>query len=311
MKAVLASWQFWARRFVLPLSLLLAAPAWSAERHAFVLQGHERAYYVSGPAASNRPVVLVLHGAGGNGPQALAAYRWEEKAVAEGFLAVGLEALPPDPGRPPAPLANPRFWRDGSARGALALPVDEVAYVAAVLDALAARHRIDQARIYATGFSSGAAMTWRLAVALPERFAALAPVGGYPPNALDLAPVSSPNLFYITGAEDPLNPLPGGNIETPWGFFFKPPSATVPAHWATAMHCGAPVDTRPDPDLRQRDWPGCGKGRALRYLVVDGLGHEWAGGIRSGLPARWVGAWRGTPDLTALIWDFFRLHRRD
>jgi len=292
--------------------ILFALPAVAAERQALTVDGFERAYYLASavPAGAKAAVVLVLHGGGGNGPDAMTAYRWAEKAAQEGFVAVAPEALPADPARPANFRTNPRFWRDGSSgRGGLAAPVDDVAYVAAVLDDLAARFRIDESRVYATGFSSGATMVWRLAASLGERFAAMAPVAGYPSNILTVTPKSSPGLFYITGAQDPLNPLDGGPIQTPWGVNFKPPSAEVPAHWASAMGCAAPVEVGAGADLHERRWPGCTGGRSLHYLVIDGLGHHWAGGVKSALPERWVGAWLATPDTTALIWDFFRERR--
>jgi polyhydroxybutyrate depolymerase len=297
------------RTLALLFLLLPALAAAEPARHALNVGGRERAYYLEGHAAAEAPAVLVLHGAGGNGPQALSVYRWDAAAARHGFLAIGLEALPHDPTRPPAFLANPRYWRDGSGRASLGVPVDDVAYVAAVLDDLAGR--FDARRAYVTGFSSGAAMTFALAAALPDRFAAMAPVGGFPPHALDLKPVHSPSLFYITGAVDPLNPVAGGNVSTPWGGFWKPPSAAITAHWAAAMGCRPPVARDAAPDLHELNWPGCAGNRELRSLVIDGLGHEWSGGRKSGLAERWVGPYRETPDTTALIWDFFRLHRRD
>lgn len=50
--------------------------------------------------------------------------------------------------------------------------------LAALLDEVSARERVDPARIYLTGLSLGGSGAWHLATAYPERFAALAPICG-------------------------------------------------------------------------------------------------------------------------------------
>ncbi|MCC5841588.1 MAG: dienelactone hydrolase family protein [Opitutales bacterium] len=48
----------------------------------------------------------------------------------------------------------------------------------ALLDDVISRYRIDEKRIYVTGLSMGGSGAWHLATAYPERFAAIAPIGG-------------------------------------------------------------------------------------------------------------------------------------
>ncbi len=50
--------------------------------------------------------------------------------------------------------------------------------LAALLDQAAQQLRIDQSRVYLTGISMGAYGAWRLALAQPQRFAALCPISG-------------------------------------------------------------------------------------------------------------------------------------
>ena len=54
----------------------------------------------------------------------------------------------------------------------------EAAALNALLDDIAAGYAIDASRIYLTGLSMGGFGTWRLAIAHPERFAAIAPICG-------------------------------------------------------------------------------------------------------------------------------------
>lgn len=48
----------------------------------------------------------------------------------------------------------------------------------ALLDEVIVRHRVDRKRVYLTGLSMGGFGAWRLAIAEPQRFAALAPICG-------------------------------------------------------------------------------------------------------------------------------------
>ncbi|MFV1967883.1 MAG: PHB depolymerase family esterase [Pirellulaceae bacterium] len=106
---------------------------------------------------------------------------WAEKADREGFLAVFPEGTPPDPSRPARFIGNPQTWNDGSKRsnlGAAVRGVADVEFVSAMLSDLSTRFKVDKRRVYATGFSNGASMTFRLARELSTAIAAVAPVAG-------------------------------------------------------------------------------------------------------------------------------------
>ena len=70
-----------------------------------------------------------------------------------------------------------------------------------LLDDVAARYRVDASRIYVTGLSLGGYGTWDVAMAYPEKFAAIAPIcgGGDPPFASLLKNVPS---WIFHGAKD-------------------------------------------------------------------------------------------------------------
>lgn len=54
----------------------------------------------------------------------------------------------------------------------------DTATVLALLDDLAARHRVDARRVYLTGLSMGGYGAWEVGLAQPERFAAIVPICG-------------------------------------------------------------------------------------------------------------------------------------
>jgi polyhydroxybutyrate depolymerase len=118
------------------------------------------------------PVVLSFHG---GGARAQGHKNWiglDPVADREGFLAV----YPDGTGRFGRRLLT---WNAGTCCGyASGHNIDDVGFTVAVLKDLAQRTPVDQTRVYATGMSNGAMMSYRLAVEIPERIAAIAPVAG-------------------------------------------------------------------------------------------------------------------------------------
>jgi predicted peptidase len=78
--------------------------------------------------------------------------------------------------------------------------------LAALLDDLGRRLRVDADRVTVTGLSMGGRGTWDLAMSYPERFAAIAPVcgGALPDRACRLKDVP---VRAFHGAKDPVVPL--------------------------------------------------------------------------------------------------------
>jgi predicted peptidase len=84
----------------------------------------------------------------------------------------------------------------------------------ALLDHVAAKHQVDSTRVYLTGLSMGGFGTWNLAMAHPERFAAIAPIcggGDVVPIRLSspvkLGALKSLGVWAFHGAKDMVVPL--------------------------------------------------------------------------------------------------------
>ena len=87
-------------------------------------------------------------------------------------------------------LTNPRLWNDGSGRGTIGVEhVDDLGFISAMIDFLEARYSADPARIYCTGFSNGASMTFSVGLNLSDRIAAIAPVAGHSGSAKNNSPI--------------------------------------------------------------------------------------------------------------------------
>jgi len=284
------------------------------------VHGRERSYLVHVPARADSSaklaVVLMLHGGGGTAKAAMRETGWAQKADREGFLAVFPNALARNPARRSSFARNPQLWNDGSGRF---YPdqqaVDDVGFLDALLDELAARFPVDPGRVFVTGFSNGASMSFLVGAKLPQRIAAIAPVAGalwLEPGALQ-PPVP---MLYITGTEDPLNIIEGGVPRLATGASDsvrakpKPPVRESIVTWAQALGCAAtPVRTTRANGVSTETYCPAGRGVEVVYITVDGLGHTWAGG-NSLLPERMVGKTSDKIKATDVIWDFFRRRAR-
>ena len=289
-------------------------------RHTLTLNvdGLERTCIVHVPpnydSKTQAPLVIMLHGGGGTAKAAIWETGWAEKADKEGFLAVFPNAMARDPSRRSSFARNPQLWNDGSDRF---YPdqkaVDDVRFIAALLDDLCARFSVDRRRVFITGFSNGASMSFLVGAQLSNRIAAIAPVAGacwIDPVALK-RPVS---MLYITGKDDPLNLIEGGVPKLATGGSDKvrakpkPPVRASILKWAEALECARSPRNVSDADgLRVETYGPCRNDAEVVYITVDGLGHTWAGG-RSILPESMVGKTSDRLNATDVIWDFFRKH---
>jgi polyhydroxybutyrate depolymerase len=254
--------------------------------------------------AAGRPLVVMLHGAGATARIAAQQTRWIERADAAAAAVVFPEGVARDPQAAPQFRLNPQAWNDGSGRGHPArLGIDDVGFIAALIEAAAARLPLDRSRVYVTGFSNGASLAFRVAAELSDRVAAAVAVAGHcwiePPLLARPVP-----LLYVMGGADPLNPLDGGEVDTPWGQReYHPPLARSVARWRAAIGATSPgYLLRAVDGIREERHDGLA-GAELRVLTLVQMGHVWPGGPRL-LPERIVGRRTDVVDATDLAWSF-------
>jgi polyhydroxybutyrate depolymerase len=276
--------------------------------------GLARKYLLYVPKGFNKrkpaAVVMMLHGGGGTGRAAMRETGWTEKADQAGFILIFPEASRRNQSEPANFRQNPQLWNDGSMR--FNTHVDDVGYISSLIDDLDSRLSINPKRIYATGFSNGASMAYRLGQELPRRIAAIAPVAGALWNQnLELErPVP---LLYMTGSEDTLNPLEGGMPQLAiggqkLGGRAKPPVQDQIKRWAAALECGSMPRTIYDKDgIIGKVYPDCHGASTVVFYIISGAGHTWPGG-NSILPERWVGKTTDKIKANDVIWDFFKAH---
>lgn len=183
-----------------------------------IVDGRIRSYWVHVPPTYDKttpmPLVLVLHGIGyGANSASMKSYsEFDRKADEQGFITVypngeilrlrsyynhpivllwDLYAL----------ITFSRTWNRWDDN-----EIDDVKFINTLISHLETKLMINSSRIYITGFSGGAMMTYRLGAELSDRIAAIAPVAGtigglgyVPEKMTEFSPYIIP---------DPISPIP-------------------------------------------------------------------------------------------------------
>jgi polyhydroxybutyrate depolymerase len=242
--------------------------------------GRERSFRLVVPESATSgapvPLVVLLHGSNGDGAGQIAISDFDRKAAEEGFVLAAGDG-------------TDRSWNSGSCRNpdgrACVEDVDDVAFTRDLVAAARGEACIDPALVYATGFSKGAAMVFRLACEASDLFAAFAPVAG----GLAVSPCSPERprpILLVNATEDPTVPFAVGE-------------ASFDAFLGLNGCDDARQSTSPAPGSTCTTATGCSDDATTALCRVAG-GHRWPGGATD--PS---GAFRATD----AVWTFLSEHR--
>jgi polyhydroxybutyrate depolymerase len=239
------------------------------------VDGRERSYTLLLPSTytvtASTPLVIALHGGGGSATQFEASSLLTPKADSAGFAVVY-------PNGTRSGALGLQTWNGGNCCGsAIAEDVDDVNFIRQLIATLTARYAIDPRRVYATGHSNGARLSYRLACELPERIAAIAPNA----SALML-PVCAPSrpvpVLHMHSSLDANVPYLGGFGIGMSGADYPPLEDTM-QRWTTINGCApTPVVERIADRYTHVLWGECMAGSSVEYYLTDDGGHSWPGG---------------------------------
>ncbi|MCC7363587.1 MAG: prolyl oligopeptidase family serine peptidase [Dehalococcoidia bacterium] len=237
------------------------------------------------------PLVVGLHGGLGGPAQFAANSELTRLALSEGFVAV-------------YPAGFERTWNGGACCGqAAAHDIDDVGFLAALIEQLTASPTVDPGRVYVTGHSNGGIMAFRLACERADLVAAIVPVAG----SLEVdtcAPSSPVAVLAIHGDADLSHPFEGGEgPRSIAGVAFRPMPDSL-ALWAAGARCTAGPSTSASGAVTTWEWSGCPGGAVTRMLVIAGADHPWPGSSPS--PNDRAGEPSQVLDASAAAWEFFR-----
>ena len=276
--------------------------------------GRTRTYRVVVPGSVRPdepvPLLLALHGGVGSGAQFERTSGFDDLAATHRFIVVYPDGIEIGGA---SVLATGHVWNGGKCCGRAArVRVDDVGFIAAVIDRVSEDHRVDPDRVFAAGHSNGAIMSYRLACELSDRIAAI----GVQAGTIEVdgcTPTRPVSVLAIHGTADTNIPIEGGKGRGISGATFSSPVAAVET-FARLDGC-SPSSTRtaPDnPDVTIETWPGGRAGTEVRFARVTGATHAWMGHPSPRASTGLTGEPYQRFDSSAAIWDFLSAHpRRD
>jgi polyhydroxybutyrate depolymerase len=251
------------------------------------------------------PVVFCIHGLAQNAVMfCVDGAGLNTKADAANFILV-------------MPNGYQNSWNAGTCCGGAATAMlDDVGLMRAIFKEIAGHLNIDRARVYATGLSNGAYMSYRLACQAADLFVAVAPgsgaigmndIGGGSSTTGDFAtcmPTAKVSVLDFHGTSDPLIPydLQKPSLER----IATQNGCKLTTHPATQPMSGG--------DTTCVTYDGCPTGVDVSACSVTGGGHDWFGSDNCGTgvaaACAIVGANSNTLKNTDAAWDFFSAHAR-
>ena len=245
------------------------------------------------------PLVINLHGYTSNAFEQEAYGNFKLIADTANFILVHPEGT--------TDATGTTFW---NAFGSPTETVDDIGFLSALIDTIAAGHNLDMNRVYSTGMSNGGFMSYTLACQLGYRFAAIASVTGtmVTLNLNACSPAHPTPVMQIHGTADPTVPYLG----SPQGFVGV---EDLVDYWVSYNNCNpTPIQTAV-PDTNMTDgctadhfvYSGGDMGSSVEFYRINGGGHTWPGSH----PLFAIGVTNRDFSASIEIWRFFSQYSLD
>lgn len=244
------------------------------------------------PSRDDWRVLIVYHPALSNGEFMERVTRLHDLPESENFIVV-------------YPIGIAKTWNAGTCCGiAKKRQVDDLGFFDAILADLGRVAKIRR-KVYVTGYSNGALMTYHLISNRPDRIAAAVPFAAYlPPRDLKDGRPGAVPVLHLHGDQDKGAPVTGGM--TNYLGELPPVTQTIKA---IARRNGCDPTPRkvamPELDSVCLQYTGATPEAEASLCIIPGLGHIWPG---SEAPKGRFGP--GRPDLNGsqVVLDFFMNH---
>ena len=230
-----------------------------------------RSYITYIPAIYNtsQPTPLVFYFHGLTGSSAIAMWHADFRSIADtaNFIIVHPQGLLNSSGE--------THWNVGQ----IGTSINDIDFISTLLDSLSLEYNIDSDRVYSTGMSNGAYMSYRLACELSDKIAAIAPVAGsyisYMLNSCN--PTHSTPILHIHGVAD------SSSI-----YYGNPLVESIPSiisYWVNYNQCNtqsiftqiANINLTDSSMVEHYTWKNGINGVEVEHFkIIDG-GHTWPG----------------------------------
>ncbi len=274
-------------------------------------QSYQRKYIVHIPPGysdnTSSPLIITLHGGSGNYQSVQGFTEMNFISNQNDFLVV----YPQGYG-----IASPGYsWADGRGTTADQANIDDVGFIANLIDTLSVDYNLNKNMIYVCGFSNGGFMTQRLACEIPERFAAIGGLGCSMDTSLILNcnPSKPVAMAYFSGTEDPEVPYMGGAMNNPAVTPIVPVDTAV-QFWVKNNNCqiAEPVVYFPDKIISDNStvelfkYTDCDCDADFYFYKIINGGHTWPGVPVPQYPQ--LGNTNQDIHASYLLWEFFKTH---
>jgi polyhydroxybutyrate depolymerase len=218
------------------------------------------------PASESVPLVLVLHGAGGEPEEIEAGSGWNALADERGMVVA-------------YPEGDGGDWNAGvCCGGAVREKHDDVGFLNALIEHLDGFAQIDPERVVVVGHSNGGMMAYRLACDADAKVYGVASVAGT--NMAGCQPTRLLSFMEIHGTADRVVPFEGGS--TPESDAAGLPPLTpveVSVTWMVqALECESTPDEATVSKTTTQTWSQCRGGTRAQFVTLTGSGHSWPTG---------------------------------
>jgi polyhydroxybutyrate depolymerase len=268
----------------LSIVLFLACITAHGQVFSFEFEGIDRVYKVHLPPDyspdSLYPMVFNLHGLGSNGIEQQLYSGFDFVADTAGIIVV-------------YPDGVDNQWTVYGSAGP-----NDVGFISALIDTMAAHYSIDLDRVYSTGMSMGGFMSYRLACELDLRIAAIASVTGL----LVTSPCEPSRPFPILqmhGTADPVVPYSGVPITISYWTLYNncPPDPVV-----TDL---PDIDTNDNSTVTLSYYGPCDDLTEVILYTINGGEHTWPGSVIL------IGITNQDINGSVEIWNFFKNYTLD
>jgi polyhydroxybutyrate depolymerase len=214
-----------------------------------------------GPSSGRtpRPLVVVLPGLGNDAESMVKLSGWASAAHDHDLVVAVGQGV------------DDSFNAVGCCGTAAADGEDDVAYISQVIDDVSDSFPVDRDRVFLTGHSNGAMMTYRYLCDGAGRLAGAASVAGT--NTAGCLPSAPVSFLQVSGSADTVVRIDGGESGVPV-LGSLPSVRTSVADMAAGDGCPAPVVTERPPVSSER-WTPCRAGTTIGFDILAGADHGY------------------------------------
>jgi polyhydroxybutyrate depolymerase len=254
---------------------------------------------------SKIPLIINLHGGFGNGKQQCKMSGFYKLADENDFIV----ACPDGTG-----MISPRkfnFWNDGYLDSpAKKKNIDDVGFILKMIKDIEAKFNIDKNKIYSTGISNGAIMSYKLACKYPDKIAAIAPVAGSMTNLFSECNSCEPvPIIIFHGIEDTHIPYYGGKGKEAVSDYNHPSIQKTLSFWLSKNNLSSkPTKTGYIGKAKFEQYGSDNNpGQIILWTLEDG-GHNWPGSNPTSKGK--LGNINQDISASEKIWEFFKNHSK-